>query len=54
VIELRFGLSGDEERTVDAAGGELGLTYERVCQLEDQALERLHAGGLLGALRDAA
>jgi RNA polymerase primary sigma factor len=54
VIELRFGLGGDDERTVDAAGGELGLTYERVCQLEDQALERLQAGGLLGALRDAA
>lgn len=41
VIELRFGLDGKKPRTLEEAGQELGLTRERVRQLETQALEKL-------------
>jgi RNA polymerase primary sigma factor len=40
VLELRYGLEG-EPRTLDAVGTELGVTRERVRQLESQALARL-------------
>jgi RNA polymerase primary sigma factor len=40
VIELRYGLRGDGT-TLEAIGQELGLTRERVRQLEKQALARL-------------
>ncbi len=42
VLELRFGLGGDP-RTLEAIGKELGVTRERVRQLESDALERLEA-----------
>jgi RNA polymerase primary sigma factor len=54
VIELRFGLSGEGEKSLDAAGGEIGVSRERARQLEDQALARLKAAGRLDALREAA
>jgi len=41
VIELRFGLDGKKPRTLEEVGEELGLTRERVRQLETQALEKL-------------
>jgi RNA polymerase nonessential primary-like sigma factor len=41
VIEGRFGLRRDESRTLDAIGKELGLTYERVRQIEKAALIKL-------------
>jgi RNA polymerase nonessential primary-like sigma factor len=41
VIEGRFGLRRDESRTLEAIGKELGLTYERVRQIEKAALIRL-------------
>ena len=40
VLALRFGLDG-EPRSREAIGAELGLTAERVRQLENEALERL-------------
>jgi RNA polymerase primary sigma factor len=40
IIELRFGLNG-EPKTLHAIGKTLGLTRERVRQLESQALDRL-------------
>ncbi|MFN8187105.1 MAG: sigma-70 family RNA polymerase sigma factor [Gaiellales bacterium] len=42
IIELRFGFEGDPW-TLEAIGAELGLTRERVRQLEGQALARLSA-----------
>jgi RNA polymerase primary sigma factor len=51
ILELRFGI-GAEPQTLDAIGGELGLTRERVRQLERQALENL--AGRLGDLALAA
>jgi len=47
ILELRFGFEGDPW-TLEAIGHELGLTRERVRQLEGQALQRL------SALRDLA
>jgi DNA-directed RNA polymerase sigma subunit (sigma70/sigma32) len=41
VIEGRFGLRQDEARTLEAIGKELGLTYERVRQIEKAALQKL-------------
>jgi RNA polymerase primary sigma factor len=42
VLELRFGLDGDPQ-TLEAIGKELGVTRERVRQLETDALARLEA-----------
>jgi RNA polymerase primary sigma factor len=53
VIELRFGLAG-EERTPAATAKELGLSTERVNELEDDALRRLRLGRRLEDLREAA
>jgi RNA polymerase sigma factor RpoS len=43
VIELRFGLAGDESQTLDSIGKEFGITRERVRQIEVQALKKLRA-----------
>ncbi len=47
IVELRFGFGGDE-RTLDSIGQELGLTRERVRQLEGETLARLGRGPLRG------
>jgi RNA polymerase primary sigma factor len=54
VIELRFGLAGDEPRTVRQAGAELGITPKQAGELESKALRRLSGSPELEALRDAA
>jgi len=41
VIERRFGLNGQDAVTLEALAGELGLTRERVRQVQVEALERL-------------
>lgn len=41
VIELRFGLNGAEQMTLDAIGKEFGITRERVRQIESKALGKL-------------
>jgi RNA polymerase primary sigma factor len=43
VIELRFGLEDGVPRTADAVAAELGVTRERVRQIELQALGKLSA-----------
>jgi RNA polymerase primary sigma factor len=40
ILELRFGIEG-EPKSLEAIGAELGLTRERIRQLETQALARL-------------
>jgi RNA polymerase sigma factor (sigma-70 family) len=47
VITKRFGLSGEEPMTLEAIGKEMGVTRERVRQIEAAALKRL--GALLAA-----
>ena len=54
VIKLRFGLSGDEPRTLRQTGIELGITTEQARQLEAKGLERLADSPELVALRAAA
>jgi len=43
VLELRFGLAGTTPKTLEEVGTELGVTRERVRQLESRALRELQA-----------
>jgi RNA polymerase primary sigma factor len=54
VIELRYGLDGDEQVTLGEVGKQLGLTRERVRQIEEDALARLAGERELQALGEAA
>ncbi len=54
VIRLRYGIDGDEPQPLREAGRRLGLSAERVRQIESRALKRLGARREIDALRDAA
>ena len=54
VITLRFGLDREEPQALRETGRRLGLSSERVRQLEDQALRRLSKDETVAALREAA
>jgi RNA polymerase primary sigma factor len=54
VIQLRFGLTGDEPLTLRQTGSELGITLERARKLEERGLSRLASSVELEALRRAA
>jgi RNA polymerase primary sigma factor len=41
VIEMRFGLGGKEPKTLKETGEKLGVTRERIRQIEQEALKRL-------------
>ena len=41
VLELRFGIGADTPRTLREVGRHLGLTRERIRQIEKQAVEKL-------------
>jgi len=54
VVQLRFGLGGDEPRTVRQTGAELGITTSQAGELERRALTALARVPELAALRPAA
>ena len=53
LLALRFGFFDDRPRTLEEVGRELGITRERVRQLERQALNRLRLSERLPDPRDA-
>jgi RNA polymerase primary sigma factor len=54
VVEMRYGISGCEPTPLREIGRELGITPERVRQIESRALGRLGRMRELAALREAA
>jgi len=43
VIELRFGLCGEQPRTLEEVGREFGVTRERIRQIENNTLKKLES-----------
>jgi RNA polymerase primary sigma factor len=42
VLELRYGLHGEHPRTLDEVGAAFNVTRERIRQIENQSLKKLH------------
>jgi RNA polymerase primary sigma factor len=53
VIEMRFGLKGHEARTLEEVGRAFGVTRERIRQIENNTLKKLHSLPEAQRLRDA-
>jgi RNA polymerase primary sigma factor len=54
VLELRYGLDGEQPRTLDEVGRTFNVTRERIRQIENQSLKKLRALADAGKLRDVA
>lgn len=52
IIKLRYGLEGLEPKTLEEVGEMLGISRERVRQLEQRALKKLKAVALKKHLQD--
>jgi len=47
ILDLRYGLGGDEPHTLEEVGQKLGVTRERIRQIENQALGRIRSNPLI-------
>jgi RNA polymerase primary sigma factor len=54
VLELRYGLNGEQPRTLDEVGRTFEVTRERIRQIENQGLKKLRALAESQKLRDVA
>ncbi|MBA2505680.1 MAG: RNA polymerase sigma factor RpoD [Thermoleophilaceae bacterium] len=54
VIEMRFGLTGGQARTLEEVGRAFGVTRERIRQIENNTLKKLQSLPEAQRLRDAA
>jgi len=54
VVELRYGLFGEQPRTLDEVGRMFGLTRERTRQIEEHAVRKLSSLAEAQGLREAA
>jgi len=54
VLELRYGLDGEQPRTLDEVGRAFNVTRERIRQIENQSLKKLRALAETGFLKDVA
>ncbi len=52
ILELRYGLGNRQPLTLHEIGREVGLTRERVRQIESEALDKLRDHRLSGRLRE--
>jgi RNA polymerase primary sigma factor len=41
ILQLRFGLNGEDEKTLEEVGEQFGVTRERIRQIQDEALRKL-------------
>jgi RNA polymerase primary sigma factor len=41
ILQLRFGLTGQDEKTLEEVGEKFGVTRERIRQIQDEALKKL-------------
>jgi len=54
VLELRYGLDGQQPRTLDEVGRTFNVTRERIRQIEHQSLKKLRALAEANNVRDVA
>ncbi len=54
ILELRYGLAGEQPRTLDEVGRAFNVTRERVRQIENQSLKKLQAMAECQKLREVA
>jgi RNA polymerase primary sigma factor len=54
VLEMRYGLDGNQPRTLDEVGRTFNVTRERIRQIENQSLKKLRALADAQTLRDVA
>ncbi len=54
VLELRYGLAGEQPRTLDEVGRTFNVTRERIRQIENQSLKKLRALAATDSLKDVA